>query len=49
MLSGGVPDPANPPPGCVFHPRCPGATDECSRVQPQLVDTGGGHMVSCHL
>jgi oligopeptide transport system ATP-binding protein len=49
ILSGGVPDPANPPPGCVFHPRCPGATDQCSRVQPDLVDAGGGHMVSCHL
>ena len=49
MLSGGVPDPANPPPGCVFHPRCPRTTDNCSQQEPQLVDAGDGHMVACHL
>lgn len=49
MLSGGVPDPANPPPGCAFHPRCPRATDRCSQVPPNLLDTGDGHFVSCHL
>jgi len=49
ILSGGVPDPANPPSGCAFHPRCAKATDDCSRVEPHLVDVGGGHLVSCHL
>jgi oligopeptide transport system ATP-binding protein len=49
MLGGGVPDPANPPPGCVFHPRCPRASDPCSHEKPQLVDVGGGHLVACHL
>jgi len=49
ILSGGVPDPANPPPGCVFHPRCPRATEQCTKVEPHLVDVGGGHLVSCHL
>ena len=49
MLGGGVPDPANPPPGCVFHPRCPRASDSCSHEEPQLVDVGGGHLVTCHL
>jgi oligopeptide/dipeptide ABC transporter ATP-binding protein len=49
ILAGGVPDPANPPPGCVFHPRCPRATERCTKVEPHLVDVGGGHMVSCHL
>lgn len=49
ILSGGVADPANPPPGCVFHPRCPTATDICSQREPQLVDAGDGHMVACHL
>jgi oligopeptide transport system ATP-binding protein len=49
MLSGGVPDPANPPPGCVFHPRCPRASDICAQQEPQLVDAGEGHMVACHL
>ncbi len=49
ILAGGVPDPANPPPGCVFHPRCPRATERCTKVEPHLVDVGGGHLVSCHL
>jgi oligopeptide transport system ATP-binding protein len=49
ILTGGVPDPANPPPGCVFHPRCAVAKDACRREEPQLVDVGDGHMVACHL
>lgn len=49
MLGGGVPDPANPPPGCVFHPRCPRASESCADEQPQLTDVGGGHLVACHL
>ena len=32
ILSGEVPSPLNPPSGCVFHPRCPLATDDCTRV-----------------
>jgi oligopeptide/dipeptide ABC transporter ATP-binding protein len=35
-LSGEVPDPSNLPPGCVFHPRCPGARPECSRIVPAV-------------
>jgi oligopeptide/dipeptide ABC transporter ATP-binding protein len=49
ILKGGVPDPANPPSGCVFHPRCPRATAKCSQREPELVDVGDGHMVACHL
>ncbi len=49
MLSGGVADPANPPSGCAFHPRCHRATEHCTKVEPHLVDVGGGHLVSCHL
>ncbi len=49
ILTGRVPDPANPPPGCVFHPRCPRAKDPCSRERPALLDAGKGHMVACHL
>jgi oligopeptide/dipeptide ABC transporter ATP-binding protein len=48
MLGGGVPDPASPPPGCAFHPRCAEAKDVCREMVPQLVDVGGGHFVACH-
>jgi len=49
ILQGNVPDPANPPSGCPFHPRCPVAIDVCSQVVPELIDTGGGHLAACHL
>ncbi|MDH7484764.1 MAG: dipeptide ABC transporter ATP-binding protein [Anaerolineae bacterium] len=49
ILEGSVPSPANPPPGCRFHPRCPKAMDVCSQVEPKLEDVGGGHLVACHL
>jgi peptide/nickel transport system ATP-binding protein len=48
ILTGSVPDPANPPPGCSFHPRCSVAKSVCSRVEPALVDIGDGHLVACH-
>ena len=47
ILPGGVPDPANAPPGGSFHPRCASADRECGEIAPQLVDVGGGHLVSC--
>jgi peptide/nickel transport system ATP-binding protein len=49
ILKGGVPDPADPPPGCSFHPRCPEAMEICSQAEPTFVDLGDGHGVACHL
>ena len=46
-MAGEVPNPMNPPPGCVFHPRCPLAADVCAREIPRQVivdDT----MIACH-
>jgi hypothetical protein len=47
-LSGEVPSPANPPPGCYFHPRCPHAVEICAKQPPALEETTPGHFVSCH-
>jgi len=47
-LKGEVPSPINPPSGCRFHPRCPMATDICSKVEPDLLDLKNGHLVACH-
>lgn len=49
ILQGSVPNPANPPPGCTFHPRCPVSMPICSVVEPKLVDIKDGHLASCHL
>jgi oligopeptide/dipeptide ABC transporter ATP-binding protein len=48
-LLGEVPSPINPPTGCRFHPRCSVAMDVCQRVEPPLIDVGGGHYVACHV
>lgn len=49
ILKGNVPNPANPPCGCTFHPRCQIAMPICSQIEPDLLDIGEGHLVSCHL
>ena len=41
LLPGELPDPADIPPGCRFHPRCPKRFEPCDRVDPNLVATGG--------
>jgi oligopeptide transport system ATP-binding protein len=46
-LPGEVPSPINPPPGCVFHPRCPIAVDSCRRSPPALRELRPGHWVAC--
>lgn len=47
ILTGDVPSPMNPPPGCHFNPRCPIATEECRQQVPQLKTTADDHFVSC--
>jgi oligopeptide transport system ATP-binding protein len=47
ILTGDVPSPLSPPPGCVFHTRCPIVVDECSAVIPELRNVGNEHYVSC--
>jgi oligopeptide/dipeptide ABC transporter ATP-binding protein len=47
--SGEPPNPANPPEGCRFHPRCHDVKDICRNNPPPLIDLGKGHMVACHL
>jgi oligopeptide/dipeptide ABC transporter ATP-binding protein len=48
VVSGEPPNPIDPPPGCVFHPRCPHATDVCRTVEPPLTRYPGGHLAACH-
>jgi peptide/nickel transport system ATP-binding protein len=48
VLQGEVPSPANPPPGCHFHPRCPHALAICAKEPPTLEEIAPGHFVSCH-
>ena len=47
ILTGDVPSPLHPPPGCVFHTRCPIAIEECSQAIPEFRDMGNDHWVAC--
>ena len=47
-LDGEVADPANPPAGCYFHPRCRYAEARCREEEPALRDVGDGHLAACH-
>jgi peptide/nickel transport system ATP-binding protein len=48
-LPGEVPDPARPPSGCRFHPRCPYAFDRCGSEEPGLVVLAAGRAAACWL
>jgi oligopeptide/dipeptide ABC transporter ATP-binding protein len=45
---GEVADPANPPPGCAFHPRCPHAVERCRVELPALREVAPGNFSACH-
>jgi len=49
IMEGDVADPGNPPPGCLFHPRCRYVVDKCKTEIPQLRELKPDHYVSCHL
>jgi oligopeptide/dipeptide ABC transporter ATP-binding protein len=49
ILQGQVPSPANPPPGCRFHTRCPYVMDRCRSEKPAAYSIQEGHWATCHL
>jgi oligopeptide/dipeptide ABC transporter ATP-binding protein len=48
ILTGDVPNPANPPPGCPFNTRCPVAMDLCREQDPEWREAAPKHWVACH-
>jgi oligopeptide transport system ATP-binding protein len=48
ILTGDVPSPLRPPPGCVFHTRCPIAVEECRQAIPEWREVSRDHWVACH-
>jgi peptide/nickel transport system ATP-binding protein len=48
-FSGEVADPAAPPSGCSFHPRCPDCFDPCAQTTPDATDLAADRTVACHL
>jgi len=49
VLSGDVPSPIDPPPGCHFHPRCPQVMDRCRTSAPELIAVDDEHHSACFL
>ena len=47
-IAGLMPDPANLPSGCSFHPRCPYADELCAQQEPDAVELSPGHLCRCH-
>jgi oligopeptide/dipeptide ABC transporter ATP-binding protein len=48
ILTGEMPSPMNPPPGCRFHTRCAEATEACARDVPEMITVGKNHQAKCH-
>jgi oligopeptide/dipeptide ABC transporter ATP-binding protein len=48
VLEGEPPNPIDPPSGCVFHTRCPRATEVCRQIEPPLTAYANGHTAACH-
>jgi peptide/nickel transport system ATP-binding protein len=48
-VSGEIPSPLDPPPGCHFHPRCPHSTERCEIEQPILREIAPNRLSACHL
>jgi peptide/nickel transport system ATP-binding protein len=48
ITPGEVADPAHPPSGCYFHPRCRYAVERCETEEPALREITPDHFVSCH-
>jgi oligopeptide/dipeptide ABC transporter ATP-binding protein len=49
VLSGALPNAANMPQGCRFHPRCPKAIATCRESEPEFKPVAEGHLTACHL
>jgi oligopeptide/dipeptide ABC transporter ATP-binding protein len=48
VVGGEPPNPIDPPSGCVFHTRCPRASEVCREIEPQLTEYANGHIAACH-
>ena len=49
VLKGEIANPADPPSGCYFHPRCKYAQDICRKERPLWREVSRGHYAACHL